>query len=84
MANDARPTIPRLLEAVGDGDVRALDTILYDELRILARRQRRRWHGDYTLETTALIHETYLKLVNQKRIATESRARSPWSRRSPR
>jgi RNA polymerase sigma factor (TIGR02999 family) len=44
------------------------------ELRLLARQQRRRWRGDHTLDTTALVHEAYLKLVQQKRIATESRA----------
>ena len=70
-------SISRLLDAVAEGDPAALDTVvalLYDELRLLARQQRRRWRGDHTLDTTALVHEAYIKLVQQKRIATESRA----------
>jgi RNA polymerase sigma factor (TIGR02999 family) len=77
MADNTQPTIPRLLEAVSAGERAALDDVvalLYDELRTLARRQRRRWRGDHTLDTTALVHETYLKLVRQERIATASRA----------
>ena len=35
--------------------------------------QRRRWHGDLTLNTTALVHEAYLKLVDQKRVQARSR-----------
>jgi RNA polymerase sigma factor (TIGR02999 family) len=77
MADNTQPTIPRLLEAASAGDRAALDDVvalLYEELRTLARRQRRRWRGDHTLDTTGLVHETYLKLVQQQRIATESRA----------
>jgi len=37
--------------------------LVYGELRRLARSRRRNWVGDYTLNTTALIHEAYLKLV---------------------
>jgi hypothetical protein len=56
--------LPRLLEALAGGDETALDAVvasLYDELRLLPRRRRRSWHGDHTLDTTALVHETYLK-----------------------
>lgn len=73
---DSQPTIARLLDALRHGDPAALDSvvaILYDELRLLARRQRRHWQGDHTLDTTALVHEAYLKLAQQKRITTESR-----------
>ncbi len=59
--------ITALLHAAQEGDREALDTvfaIVYEELRGLARVQRRRWHGDYTLDTTALVHEAYLKLVD--------------------
>ena len=65
-----------LLEGLARGNPAALDAlvaVLYDELRIVAHRQRRRWRGDDTLGTTALLHETYLKLRQQKRIGTESR-----------
>lgn len=61
-------TVARLLDEVGAGDRAAFDALVplvYDELRVLARRQRRRWRGDETLDTTALIHEAYLRLVDQ-------------------
>jgi RNA polymerase sigma factor (TIGR02999 family) len=76
VTDDAQSTVTRLLDAVAEGDPAALDAVvslLYDELRLLARQQRRRWRGDHTLDTTALVHEAYLKLVQQKRIATDSR-----------
>lgn len=60
--------LTRLLEGVGAGDRDAFDALVplvYGELRVLARRQRRRWHGDETLDTTALIHEAYLRLVDR-------------------
>jgi hypothetical protein len=62
----------------------ALDELLpliYDELPALAHLQRRRWHGDYTLDTTALVHEAYLKLLGQKRLDATV-GRTSW--RSPR
>jgi len=70
-------TIAGLLQAVGQGDREALNALfplVYDELNILARRQRRAWHGDLSLNTTALVHEAFLKVVGQKRLPTESRA----------
>ncbi|HXW07835.1 MAG TPA: ECF-type sigma factor [Vicinamibacterales bacterium] len=75
-AGETPSTVGRLLEGLARGDPAALDAlvaVLYDELRIVAHRQRRRWRGDDTLGTTALLHETYLKLRRQKRIGTESR-----------
>jgi RNA polymerase sigma factor (TIGR02999 family) len=60
--------VTRLLQDVGAGDREAFDALVplvYDELRLLARRQRRRWRGDETLDTTALMHEAYLRLVDQ-------------------
>lgn len=60
--------VAQLLEGVGAGDRAAFDALVplvYGELRVLARRQRRRWHGDETLDTTALIHEAYLRLVDR-------------------
>jgi RNA polymerase sigma factor (TIGR02999 family) len=70
-------TAARLLERAGSGDrgaVEELFTLLYAELHELARRQRHRWRGDYTLDTTALVHEAYLKLAGQGRVRAESRA----------
>jgi RNA polymerase sigma factor (TIGR02999 family) len=67
----ADASVTRLLEAVRDGDREALDELyarVYAELRVLARRQRQRWEKTGTLNTTALVHEAYLKLVNQRRL----------------
>jgi RNA polymerase sigma factor (TIGR02999 family) len=61
-------TMARLLGKLKAGDRRAFDEMLplvYDELHKAARRERRRWQGDETLNTTALVHEAYLKLVDQ-------------------
>ena len=69
--------VSRLLEAVQRGDRSALDhlyALVYGELRVLAHRQRRRWDASGTLNTTALVHEAYLKLVKQRTIHLESRA----------
>jgi RNA polymerase sigma factor (TIGR02999 family) len=57
------------LRAAAQGDRASLDevfTLVYEELRRLAQAQRRRWSGDDTLDTTALVHEAYLKLVDQR------------------
>lgn len=68
--------ITALLEDLRDGDPDALDRVfsqLYDELQFLARRQRQRWDGNQTLNTTALVHEAYLKLVGQSSLSLRSR-----------
>jgi RNA polymerase sigma factor (TIGR02999 family) len=68
--------VTALLEQVREGDDEALDRVfplIYDELQILARRQRRRWRGDFTLNTTALVHEAYLKLVGRAPVGVRSR-----------
>jgi RNA polymerase sigma factor (TIGR02999 family) len=51
-----------------------LYALVYEELHVLARRQRRRWQGNDTINTTALVHEAYVKLVGQRRIDVQSRA----------
>lgn len=59
------------------GSRAALDAVFdaaYGELLVLAHHQRVRWVGDHTLDTTALVHEAYLKLVEQKRSGAHSRA----------
>ena len=69
--------VSRLLEAVQRGDRSALDNLyalVYGELRVLAHRQRRRWDASGTLNTTALVHEAYLKLVKQGTIHLQTRA----------
>ncbi len=57
--------ITQLLEAASQGSNAAseeLFQVVYRELRHIARSQRRSWVGNETLNTTALIHEAYLKL----------------------
>ena len=61
-------TVTRLLQELKSGDRRAFTELLplvYDELHELAHRQRRRWDGNETLNTTAIIHEAYLRLAGQ-------------------
>ncbi|HET9049790.1 MAG TPA: ECF-type sigma factor [Chiayiivirga sp.] len=63
-----------LLEALARDDSAARDELfarLYDELRQCARRQRR--GAQDTLSTTALVHETYLKLVSASSLPLDSR-----------
>ena len=63
-------SVARLLTAAREGRRDALDELfplVYQELRELAHRQRRAWQGDDTLNTTALVHEAYLKLVGQQK-----------------
>jgi RNA polymerase sigma factor (TIGR02999 family) len=65
-----------LLDWTG-GDRHALDRLLplvYDELRRIAARQLRRERADHTLQPTALVHEAYLKLVDQRRVDWLNRA----------
>jgi RNA polymerase sigma factor (TIGR02999 family) len=64
-----------VLAEIRAGDPGAVDgyfALAYDELHALARRQRRRWQGNHTLNTTALVHEAYVKLAAQKRIDVET------------
>jgi RNA polymerase sigma factor (TIGR02999 family) len=54
----------------------ALDDFLprvYEELRALARKQRRGWDGDFTLNTTALVHEAWIKLDRSRGGPIENR-----------
>ena len=72
----AQADITGLLKAAQAGDSEALDALfplVYEELRSLARSTRRRWHGDLTLNATALVHEAYIKLVDKSGVAPESR-----------
>lgn len=57
-----------VLRAVSSGDRSAVDVLfqaVYAELQRIAHGQRLKWQGDETLNTTALVHEAYLKLVKQ-------------------
>ena len=62
------PEVTRLLERLGSGDKSALDEIIplvYQELRQIARGYLSREPSGHTLQPTALIHEAYLRLVQQ-------------------
>lgn len=59
------------------GSEAALEKLMpavYDELRRIARRHLRSESSERTLQTTALVHETYLKLVDQTRVNWQNRA----------
>jgi RNA polymerase sigma factor (TIGR02999 family) len=77
MSDELQVTVSRLVHELQNGNRAAFDELfplIYEELRALARRQRRRWRGDATLNTTALVHELYLKLEGQKRVGSKGRA----------
>lgn len=68
--------ITRLLAAARQGDSTAMDRLMalvYDELRAIAHRQLRRRRPGQTLDTTALVHEAYLKLVDPAGAAWQER-----------
>lgn len=68
--------IELLLERLKEGDKSAMDalsTLLFEDLRRLARAQRHRLGGGETLRTTALIHETYLKMRCSAHLSADSR-----------
>ena len=75
-----RPTsssVTELLRAWSDGDKAALDQLIpvvYDELRRQASRYLRRERPGHTLQTTALVNEAYLRLVDQKNVRWQNRA----------
>jgi RNA polymerase sigma factor (TIGR02999 family) len=69
--------VTELLVQWSEGDRAALDKlapIIYDELLRLARLRLSRERSDLTLQPTALVHEVYLKLVNQVRFSWKNRA----------
>jgi RNA polymerase sigma factor (TIGR02999 family) len=76
MGSPETHSITRHLASCRDGDRQALEQVvshLYDDLRRIARRQLRRGRPGETLNTTGLVHETYLKLVGSSRIDCQSR-----------
>jgi len=69
--------VSEMLLKWGHGDRKALEAILpfvYNELRRLARHHLRRQRANHTLQTTALIHEAYLRLAEDKSLHVENRA----------
>ena len=73
----ATEEITQLLLAWGQGDQAALERLLplvYEEMRQIAHHHMRRQRPDHTLQTTALVNEAYLRLVNWKEARWENRA----------
>jgi RNA polymerase sigma factor (TIGR02999 family) len=69
--------ITTLLKAWGSGDQAALDRLaarVYGELRAMARRHMKNERPDNTLQTTALVHEVYMRLVDTSKIEWQERA----------
>jgi RNA polymerase sigma-70 factor, ECF subfamily len=69
--------LTQLLIAWSDGSREALDELLplvYDELRRIARRHMRRERKGHTLQTTALVNDAYLRLIDQTQVRWQNRA----------
>jgi RNA polymerase sigma factor (TIGR02999 family) len=72
----AKNTITRMLQAWNDGKrevINDLMPLVYDELHRQAKRYLRRERANHTLQTTALIHEAYIKLIGQRNVEWEGR-----------
>lgn len=68
MNQDSSSEVSQLLAAWSAGEDRALDELIphvYTELRSMAARQMRRERPDHSLQTTGLVNEAFLKLVQQ-------------------
>ena len=69
--------VTQLLRAWGDGDAGALERLVplvYDELHRLARRYMAQEHPGHTLQTTALVNEAYLRLVDSTQASWHNRS----------
>ncbi len=77
MQGGSTKPVTALLQRWRDGDAAALEKLLplvYNELRRIARQQLRRERPNHTLQPTALVHEVYIKLVDQHSIEWRNRA----------
>jgi RNA polymerase sigma factor (TIGR02999 family) len=77
MKTQTQADVTRLLVNWTNGDKKALEALMpmvYGELHRLARRYLRRERSDHTLQSTALVHEAYLRLVDQKGVQWQNRA----------
>jgi RNA polymerase sigma factor (TIGR02999 family) len=73
----SRTGVTQLLVAWNRGNQAALDElfpIVYDELRRLARSYLRQEHPGHTLQPTELVHEAYLRLIDQRSVSWPNRA----------
>ena len=77
MAIKGMGDVTQMLVSYGNGDRAVLDALLplvYDELRLIARGYLRKERPDHTLQPTGLVHEAYLRLINQQRVDWRNRA----------
>lgn len=75
--NDSSHDVTQLLKEAQQGDRPAYDRLLslvYDQLKRVARGQIRREREGHTLDTTGLVHETYMKLVDQSQAQWQDRS----------
>ena len=73
---DSRGEVTRLLGELADGDGSAFDqliSLVYADLRVIAGRHMRRQGQAITINTTALVHEAYLKLVDRTKLEWKDR-----------
>lgn len=76
MGRGGSEQVTALLRAWSGGNSGAAEKLIplvYDELRLLAQRHLRRERGDHTLRPTALVHEAFLKMVDQREGALRNR-----------
>lgn len=74
---DQSPDITEILHEWSGGNREALDELLpviMSELRTQAARYLRKERSDHTLQTTALINEAYIRLVDQRKVKWQNRA----------
>jgi RNA polymerase sigma factor (TIGR02999 family) len=77
MPDENRGEITQLLAQWQNGDRSALDRLMplvYEELRLIASRLVRRHQPSATVQSTALVHEAYIRLIDQTRTDWQSRA----------
>ena len=71
--------VTQLLLAWSNGDKSAMGQLMplvYGELRRLAKQHMRRERAGHTLQTTALIHEAYLRLIDASQVRLENRRKA--------
>jgi len=77
VSNSSPSNVTSLLVQLTDGDRDVLNELLplvYDELRKLAAKYLRREREGHTLQPTALVHEAYLRLIDQTQVRWQNRA----------
>lgn len=77
MPDTSTQELTQMLIQLSEGKTQVVNDILpliYDELRSLASNYLRRERSDHTLQPTALVHEAYIKLIDQTQVKWQNRA----------